>query len=465
MVSPPIPDTIDDSSNENLEDFPISGSQDQLPSPDRTIPILEEATSLSSDVSDLPSTDSNISSPAVGVLNPTHLHDEPNNPRFRTIEDLLNSTPQLPDYPNFPDLPEEPNPPDLSKLDPMHLDAIRLSNALIASVEEAISEPQTYHEAISSANSTYWQEAMDREYASLLENQTWDLIEKPSDRKPVRNKWVYKVKYKSNGEVDKFKVRLVAKDFTQKLGIDFTETYSPIIHYDSIRAILAIAATNGMYLKQFDIGTAFLKGELSEEIYMAQPQGYIDPAKPKYYFQLKKSIYGLRQSAHQWNHRISTFLKQFRLIVSEADCCVYLNHGQLHKILGIYVDDGFITSTNTDYIESILIYLESTFKVTRDEMDYFVGFHIERCPTTGSIFVHQKRYILDILIRFGLQDAHEVSTPADTHIKLWKNNDPKDPEVNVPYRQGVGCLMYTTIITCLDISYAVNKVSLFQEHP
>ena len=98
-------------------------------------------------------------------------------------------------------------------------------------------------------------------------------------------------------------------------------------------------------------------------------------------------------------------------------------------------------------------------------MDYFVGFQIERCPTTGSIFVHQERYILDVLIRFGLQDAHEVSTPADTHIKLWKNNDPKDSEVDVPYRQGVGYLMYTTIITRPDISYAVNKVSLFQEHP
>ena len=298
MVSPPIPDIIDDSSNENLEDFPISGNQDQLSSPDRTIPIPipEEETSLSSNVSDLPSTNSNISSPVVGVINPTHLQDEPNNPRFRTIQDLLNSTPCLPNYPNFPDLPEEPIPPDLSKLDPMHLNAIRLSNALIALLEEAISEPQTYHEAISSANSTYWQEAMDREYASLLKNQTWDLIEKPFDRKPVQNKWVYKVKYKPNGEVDKFKTRLVAKDFTQKPGNNFTETYSPFICYDSVCAILAIVAAKGMYLKQFDIGTAFLNGELLEEIYMAQPQGYVDSTKPKYYCRLKKSIYGLQQS-------------------------------------------------------------------------------------------------------------------------------------------------------------------------
>ena len=198
---------------------------------------------------------------------------------------------------------------------------------------------------------------------------------------------------------------------------------------------------------------------------MAQPQGYIDPQKPKYYCRLLKSIYGLRQSARQWNLRITTFLKQFQLIVSEADCCLYSNHGDLHTILGIYVDDGLIASSNPAYVESIMTYLESTFKVTRGEMDYFVGFQINRCPLTGSIFVHQERYIQDVLLRFGLQDAHEVSTPVDTHAKLWRNNDPKDPEVDVPYRQGVGCLMYTTIITRPDIAYAVNKVSLFQERP
>ena len=114
---------------------------------------------------------------------------------------------------------------------------------------------------------------------------------------------------------------------------------------------------------------------------------------PTHYCRLKKSIYGLRQSARQWNLCISVFLKQFQLIVSKADCCVYTNHGELHTILGIYVNDGIIASTNLDYVESILTYLESTFKVTRGDMDYFVGFQINRCPLTGSIFVHQERYI------------------------------------------------------------------------
>ena len=198
---------------------------------------------------------------------------------------------------------------------------------------------------------------------------------------------------------------------------------------------------------------------------MVQPQGYIDPENPKYYYRLKKSIYGLRQSARQWNLQILVFLKQFRLIVSEADYCVYTNHGELHTILGIYVDDGIIASTNLNYVESILIYLKSTFKVTRGEMDYFVDFQINQCPLMGSIFVHQECYIQDVLICFSMQDTHEVSTPTNTHARLSKNTDTKDPPVDVLYRQAVGCLMYNTIITRLDIGYAVNKVLLSKSGP
>ena len=378
---------------------------------------------------------------------------------------MLNNTPRLLDYLNFPEELVELEPPDLSRLDPMYKDAVHFSNALLASVGAALQEPQSYQEAISSPDSISWKQAMDQEYASLIENHTWKLVPKPPDRKPIRNKWVYKVTYKSDGQIEKFKARLVAKRFTQQRGVEFTKTYYPVIRYDSIRAIFAIAAARRMHLNQFDIGTAFLNGDLLEEIYMLQPQGYIDPKHPTYYCRLLKSIYSLRQSARQWNSRISTFLKQFRLVTSEADCCVYSNHGGSHTLFGIYVDDDIIASTNPDYVEIILTYLESTFKVTHGVMDYFVGFQIQRCPLTGSIFVYQERYIQDVLIRFGLQDAHEVSTPSDPHAKLCKNSDPHDPEVDIPYRQAVGCLMYASIITRPDISYFINKVSLFQRCP
>ena len=231
-------------------------------------------------------------------------NDEPLDSRFKSIQELLNSTPHLPDYSNFPELPEEPKPPDLFRLDSIINDVVHNSNALLAQAGEALQELQTYREAISSPDSTSWQDAMNHEYASLMENQTWKLVLKPSDRKVVQNKWIYKIKYKPNGDIDKFKARLVAKGFIQKRGLDFTETYSPVIRYDSIRAIFATAAARNMHLRQFNIGIAFLNGDLLEEIYMFQPQGYVDPKHPQHYCRLKKSIYGLRQSARQWNLRI-----------------------------------------------------------------------------------------------------------------------------------------------------------------
>ena len=121
-------------------------------------------------------------------------NDEPKDPTFRSIQELLNSTPRLLDYPNVPELSKEPKPRDLFCLDPMHQDSVCFSNALLTSVGVVIQEPQTYQEAISSIDSISWQKAMDQEYASLIENQTWELVLKPFDRKPVQNKWVYKVK-------------------------------------------------------------------------------------------------------------------------------------------------------------------------------------------------------------------------------------------------------------------------------
>ena len=223
------PDIINNNSDEVVEDLRSSGSMSTGSFP-RNFYVHNDVNLQLHDTS-----------PAVGVssnpsilltsspVEPPNIHDEPLDPKFRSIQELLNSTPRLPDFPNFPELQEEPEPPDLSRLDPMHRDVIRLSDALLASVGATIHEPQTYHEALSSSDSKSWQEAMDKEYSSLIENQTWELVKKPSDRKPVQHKWVYKIKYKSSGQIDKFKARLVAKGFTQRHGVDFSETYSPVI--------------------------------------------------------------------------------------------------------------------------------------------------------------------------------------------------------------------------------------------
>jgi hypothetical protein len=149
----------------------------------------------------------------------------------------------------------------------------------------------------------------------------------------------------------------------------------------------------------------------------------------------------------------------------DADTCVYRNKGSLHTLLGIYVDDGIIASTKPNFIEDILIYLESNFKVVRGEMDYFVGFQIERDHCNGSIFIHQTRYIDDIIKRFGLENAHSITTPVDPHTKLSNRVDAADSYVIVPYKEAVGCAMYATLLTRPDICYATSLVAKFQPKP
>jgi len=134
-----------------------------------------------------------------------------------------------------------------------------------------VDDPETYKEAMMSLNSSKWLEAMEDELRSMSSNKVWDLVESPDGVKPVGNKWVYKTKYDSKGKVEKFKARLVAKGFTQIEGIDYNDTFSPVSSKDSLRIVMALVAHYDLELHQIDVKTAFLNGDLHEDVYMAQP--------------------------------------------------------------------------------------------------------------------------------------------------------------------------------------------------
>lgn len=325
-------------------------------------------------------------------------------------------------------------------------------------------EPQTYKEALNSEYSNDWQSAMQREYDSLIENRTWDLVPLPPGRKKVQCKWVYKIKYKSSGEIDKFKARLVAKGYSQKPGIDYTETFSPVVKHSSIRIILAIAAARKMHLIQFDIGTAFLNGDLHEDIYMSQPEGFIPIGCEKLVCKLKKSMYGLRQSARQWNIKFDLFLKTYDLIPSEVDPCVY-HDADMNLLLGIFIDDGIAASGDISRLNAVISYLETIFKVVKGAMDYYVGFQVHQDPITHNITLHQTRYLTDVLIRFDMMDSHPVSTPAETNHQLCDQNGDDDKEFEGRYQQAIGCLMYAMVLTRVDITFAVTRCAQFSAKP
>ncbi|UYV76125.1 hypothetical protein LAZ67_13002672 [Cordylochernes scorpioides] len=332
-------------------------------------------------------------------------------------------------------------------------------------------EPLNYEDAIVGQNSKQWKLAMDDEFNSLMKNQTWTYVTLPSDRKAIACKWVYKIKQNADGSNKMFKARLVAKGYSQKPGLDYGETFSPVVKFDSIRTILSLCASLDMEMIQLDVKSAFLNGDLEEELYMEQPQGYENPDFPNHVCPLQKSIYGLKQSPRMWNKKFHEFLIKFDLKPSISDSCVYtMKCKQAYILLAIYVDDCLICSVNKQHLDDIVQYLNSNFEIKTFTADYFLGLQIYRDRTTKMLFLHQASYIERTLEHYNLLDIKLQSVPSDPYSKLTKEMCPKDDqeieEMNkIPYRQTIGSLMYLMTGTRPDIAYAVSRVSQFMNNP
>lgn len=329
-------------------------------------------------------------------------------------------------------------------------------HAKLATLEQ-IEDPKNYVEAMQRHDKNLWINAMQEEIDSLKKNKVYVLVDRPKGN-IVTNKWVLKIKRKPNGEVERYKARLVARGFTQSYGVDYLETYAPVANMVSVRMIFAHAAMNNLLMAQFDIKTAFLNGDLEETVYMEQPEGFlVDKNKVCL---LKRSLYGLKQSPRQWNKKFTDFLKEMNLEVSNHDNCVFFKRKPL-VIIAIYVDDGIIFSESKTEIDKILNQLKDRFEVHMIESQAFLGFQIER-NKDGSIYLHQKNYIQNILKRFNMEDCKSVDNPISI-TKITANEEPLEEEV--PYREAIGCLMYAAVITRIDIAYAVNKASRSVEKP
>ena len=202
------------------------------------------------------------------------------------------------------------------------------------------SDPDSYEEAIGSADRDEWQAAMQAEMDSIVSVGTFELVPPPRDRKPIGCKWVYRVKRTSSGEISRYKARLVAQGFAQKPGIDFTETFAPVAKTDSIRLLLAFAAAHNFEIHQIDVKSAFLNGKLEETIYMRQPKGFIAKGKEDWVWQLCQTLYGLRQSGRVWYQKLRDALLELGFKPSAADPCVFIcSHDGHLSIIFTHVDD------------------------------------------------------------------------------------------------------------------------------
>ena len=336
----------------------------------------------------------------------------------------------------------------------------------LAAMDNDITEPLTYREAMESPQVNEWVAAMDEELASLRKNEAWELTEIPPSRNIIQNRWVFKLKHDSSGGVQRFKARLVAKGYTQRAGIDYEETYSPVVRYDSLRAVFAIAAALDLEIAQLDIKTAFLYGDLNEELYMSQPTGFVSKGQEGLVCRLKRSLYGLKQASRSWNSKFNEFITKYGLKPSVADPCVYsLNSDGVIIIMAIWVDDGLVCSNHRSKLDDIVQFLSKQFEMTSGPAGCFVGIQIVRDREKKIIHLHQEAYIKRVLTKFQMEDCNPRSVPADPHSRLSKRVSTTEEEYSCPFREAVGSIMYAMTCTRPDIAFSIGQVAQFCSSP
>jgi hypothetical protein len=277
---------------------------------------------------------------------------------------------------------------------------------------------------------------------------------------------VFKIKRDSKGNIERYKARLVAKGFMQREGVDFTEVFAPVSKHTTLRALLAVVVEQDMHLHQLDVKTAFLNGELEEDIYMLQPPGY-EQGGSRTVCHLRKALYGLRQAPRQWHLKLKQELERHGFRASEADAGLFILDNDEHKVkLLVYVDDILIASKELGSVEHAKKALSSSFNV-RDmgEAKYFLGMEIERDQEQGTIKLTQAKTTKDAVARFGLNDAKDRSTPISVSTTLTKEGSNLVDKTQVPYMELVGTLLYLASCTRPDISQAVGALSRYMAHP
>lgn len=326
----------------------------------------------------------------------------------------------------------------------------------------SLAEPKTFKEAMLSIDSEQWSEAMNNEINSLKENETWEMVNLPKGRKAIPCKWIYRIKTNPDGSIDKYKARLVVKGYSQKKGLDYSETFSPVVKISTIRAVISIAAEDNLSLSQFDVSTAFLYGSLKEEIYMKPPEGY--SSNDGKVCKLKRSLYGLKQAPRCWNSTITEHILKLGFEQSKDDPCLFKRgEGKDKLIIALYVDDGLIASASSNATEKFYEEMRQRFKITTKCGSYFLGIEIER-KADGTIKINQKGYTKRLLERFGMQDCKVAVTPiVKGNVLSSKDNNYETHDF--PYRQAVGALSYLMVGTRPDIAFAVGVVSRKLDNP
>ena len=333
---------------------------------------------------------------------------------------------------------------------------------------EKIETPASYKQAMQSPYSELWQKAMMEETSALENFGTWELVSPPKDRPVLTGKWVYDAKVLSPTEV-RFKARWVARGFTQQMGIDFNETFAPVVNGKSWHILLALAAQLGYETRQSDVSNAFLNGTLGERVYMEQPHGF---GKGGLVCRLIKSIYGLKQAANVWYNDLVDILQKMGFRPITSDSCIFIRGTKDGNLLiGGHVDDLLTIAPH----KSDLVAFEKEFathlKVKSGPLNIFLGVEIARDAETGTITCHQQRKIAELLCDCGMENSAPTSVPMEHGLKLsradcpTRSEDRASPADQKIYRSAVGSLMHIMTNTRPDICAPVKNLSEALDNP
>jgi hypothetical protein len=298
-----------------------------------------------------------------------------------------------------------------------------------------------------SKDASKWEAAMQEKNGSLMANGTWELVPLPKDRKSVGCKWVFRTKSDASGHIVRHKARLVAKGYSQVEGVDFNETFAPVAKFTTINACLQLESP--MEIHQMDVKTTFLNGELEEDIYMDQSQGFVQDGKEHLVCKLKKSLYALKQSPRAWYQRIDMFFTHEGFFRSQADHSLYVKKmGEYLLIVIIYVDDLNILASNVSILKWLKSRLEDEFEMSDlGELHSCLGMDFERDRANRTITMSQSKFIEEVLMRFNIEECKPIGTLLDVNSKLLKLMEEEFQGIeeemqNIPYKAAVGSLMY-----------------------
>lgn len=308
-----------------------------------------------------------------------------------------------------------------------------------------------------------WKKAMQSEIDSIEKNRTWTLTDLPKGHKPIGLKWVYKLKNDTDGAILKDKARLVAKGYVQKYGVDFEEVFAPVTRLETVRLLLALAAKNGWKIHHLDVKSAFLNGEIQEEVYVTQPEGFVKENEEHKVYKLLKALYGLRQAPRAWYARLNKCLEDLGFTKCPYEHAVYVRReGNESLIVGVYVDDLLITGTCVSNIDRIKKQISKEFDMTNmGKLSYYLGIEVKQ--EADYIELRQTAYAKKLLEKVGMRDCNPVKYPMEPRIQLDKDVKGK-PVDSTMYKSTVGGLRYL-VHTQPDISYAVWVVSRYMERP